>query len=351
MHDEKILDSYELVDGNAGPLDDYSEAVFETWLRVGLEGYLIEGKGSQAFPEVAGTIVAEDHLILGLRKAYSALPTAGRGRFRCALAKVLASLEPTPPNVPLFEHLLSLAAILPCPEVLRVLPSRVGNDFFGHTADPHDGSLFSQTLLAVADLAAPREEATTCLHALIGSRFFDHAYAGVALLALCKADDQGLVEHMQRLREPLAKMFQEFELDHNITQQLALGVLDRVGLPALVRSLTALKYDDRPSPSGPSDNWLIIGLLSGPHAPLLKEPEGVCYRFARAEKNTIWERLPERNLNDNEYYAFIMNNWELMVILRTIGNHSIYVEDTGIASLLDARGFYAAHPPLPTQLS
>ncbi len=72
MHDEKILDSYELVDGNAGPLDEYSEADFETWLRVGLEGYLIEGKGSQAFPEVAGTIVAEDHVILGLRKAYSA---------------------------------------------------------------------------------------------------------------------------------------------------------------------------------------------------------------------------------------------------------------------------------------
>lgn len=348
MQDDKLLDNYELVGGNASPLDEYSEAAFETWLRVGLEGYLIEGKGSQAFPEVAGTIAAEDHLILGLQNAYSELPAEGRGRFRRALANVLASLEPTPSNVPLFEHLLSLAAILPCPEVLRVLPSRIGNDFFGHATNREHGSLFSQTLLAIVDLAAPREDATTCLRALIGSRFFDHAYAGVALLALCKADDQGVVDHMTRLRESLAAMFQEFEPDHNVKQQLARGVLDRIGLPALIKSLTALKYDDRHTPSGLSDNWLILGLLSGPRAPLVYEQNDIGYRFARAENQTIWETLPERNFETGaEFVDFVKRQWALIGLIGRIPETFIPVQDKVIAYLFDKLGFCDDSPLQP----
>jgi hypothetical protein len=114
---------------------------------------------------------------LGLRDAYLELSAKGLGHFRQALAKVLASLEAQEKNVPLFEHLLSLAAALPAPKVLQVLPARVGNGFFGLTANREGECSYlpSPYLLTAAQLAAPQEEAVDCLHALIGSQHFDHA--------------------------------------------------------------------------------------------------------------------------------------------------------------------------------
>jgi hypothetical protein len=270
MNDERYdYDAdYELVDEDRGPLQGLGEAELETWLRAGLEGYLLEGKGAWAFREVVGLIARQQSLTLGLRDAYRELNAEQRGAFRRAVAKVLASLEADERNVPLFEHLLALAAELPAPEVLRVLPARVGNGFFGLTDNREGESLFAATLLTVARLAAPREEVVACLHRLIGSRHFDHAFAGLALVALCRADDSGLTDHMERLREPLAAQFREFRVDEEAKRGLALSVLDAVGLEPVAEALPRLKYFDRHSEKAPLDDWLIEALLTAPGSPL-----------------------------------------------------------------------------------
>jgi hypothetical protein len=134
---------YELVDDDRGLFDAFTEADFEDWLRVGLEGYLLEDQGAWAFPGAEGSIAQQDYLVLGLREAYHReWPAATRSRFRHAVAKVLASLEPSARYVSLFEHLLSLAAALAAPEVLRVLPARVGNGFFGQADSRSEDELF-----------------------------------------------------------------------------------------------------------------------------------------------------------------------------------------------------------------
>ena len=110
--------------------------------------------------------------------------------------------------------------------------------------------MFALSLRTAAKLSAPREEAVNCIHALISSEHFSsehygHAYAGIALTALCKADDQGLIHHLVRLREPLAAMFREVREVQEVQVGLARAVLDAVGLRQFVQALPSLKYFDR----------------------------------------------------------------------------------------------------------
>ena len=103
--------SYELVTDDRPPFDGFDEARFEAWLRVGLERYLLEDQGPWAFPGAEGSIAQEDYLVLGLRDVYLELNAQGRGHFRHAVAKVLASLEADEKYVGVFEHLLALAGV------------------------------------------------------------------------------------------------------------------------------------------------------------------------------------------------------------------------------------------------
>jgi hypothetical protein len=216
---------------------------------------------------------------------------------RRALAKVLASLEPRERNIPLFEHLLSLAALLPAPEILRVLPSLIGGGYFGQVADAvpdAPGNLFGLAMLTAVRLAAPREEAAACLHALIGSRNFDVAYSGLALQALAKADGQGLVAHLDLLRASLAAMFQEFRTDADQRRAIATAVLNAVQLPAVLRAWGGLKYLDRNDEFAPLDAWFPIALLAGDLAPLVCERDLEGHLFVyRRDQLTLRGTVPQ----------------------------------------------------------
>lgn len=274
--------------------EGYATAEFERWLRIGLEKYCFEDAGAWAFPKAERYIVRQEFLALGLRDAYSEMKAAERGAFRQAVANVLASLEPQERFVPLFEHLLILAGELPVPEVLHVLPRRVGNGFFGLTRNREGESLFVQTMFTVAQLAAPRPEVVACLHSLIGSRnYFDPAYAGVALLALCRAVPDDLVDHLRRLRASLSVMFNEFTTSAADQQQLAQSVLHTMSLNQIVAALPQLKYFDPFNENAALDTWLLIGLTGGNRAPLvavLEEEEGKL-SFKRRGNGTVSESL------------------------------------------------------------
>ncbi len=283
-------------------LQTFDEARFEDWLREGLERYLWEGAGASAFPGADAAIWRSEDLDLGLADAYRQLDARRQGCMRRAVANVLATLtlEPRKRNLPLFEHLLSLAALLPAPEILRVLPGPIGSGFFGRVADavpdaPNaPANLFGLAMLTAARLAAAREQAVACLHALIGSENFDVAYSGLALEALARADGQELVAHCELLRASLASMFEEFRTDADQRRTIATSVLNAVQLPAVLRSLGELKYLDRNDEFAPLDAWFPIALLAGDLAPLVceRDAEGHLFVFRR-DQLTVRGSVPQ----------------------------------------------------------
>ena len=227
------------------PFEGFKAADFAAWLKVGLEAYLIEDEGVWGFEHVAVFLQGEEHLALALGHIYRELPARKRAKFRKAVAKVMATLEADPVNAPVFEHLLAIAAVLPAPEVLGVLPVRIGNGFFGAMDAEGGRSLFEKTMDAVIDLAAPTEESRACLEMLIGSPNFNIAYSGLALMTLCRVAPRDFVAHMDLLRAPLAKMFEQFGTDEETEKRLAEGIALAVTPAVLAENLSKLHLLER----------------------------------------------------------------------------------------------------------
>ena len=237
------------------PFEGFKSADFAKWLKDGLEAYLIKDEGVWGFEHVAVFLQGEEHLALALGHIYRALPARKRAEFRKAVADVMATLEADPVNAPVFEHLLSIAAVLPAPEVLSVLPVRIGNGFFGAMDAEGGRSLFEKTMDAVIDLAAPTEESRACLEMLIGSRNFNIAYSGLALTTLCRVAPCDFVAHMNLLRDPLAKMFEQFGTDEETKKRLAERIELAVTPAVLAKNLSKLRLSE-PSRGDAEDMWL-----------------------------------------------------------------------------------------------
>ena len=237
------------------PFEGFKADDFAAWLRVGLEGYLIEDEGVWVFEHVAVFLQGEEHLALALGHIYRGLPAPERAEFRKAVAKVMATLEADPVNAPVFEHLLTIAVVLPAPEVLSVLPVRIGNGFFGAMDVKGGRSLFEKTMDAVIDLAAPTDESRDCLEMLIGSRNFNIAYSGLALMTLCRVAPHDFVDHMALLRAPLAKMFEQFGTDEETEKRLAERIALAVTPAVLAENLSKLRLSER-GRGDAEDMWL-----------------------------------------------------------------------------------------------
>lgn len=251
------------------PFQGYGAGKFEQWLEEGLKGYLLEDKGAWAFPGAEDRLAAHSMLLDGLKAFYGSLDGAMQGQFKEAVANLLASMPPESRFIPLFSTVLSLASILPAPQVLRVLPQRIGNGYFGFARNAEGGSLFDIALLSVARLAAPRNDALDCLHALIGSSRFDAAYAGIALIALCQADDMHFDKHMKLMRPHLQAMFAKYGKGANAKRTWAEQVLEVIPPNRLAVALPKLKCFDAKFELAPLDTWLFDGLFGG-RKPLLK---------------------------------------------------------------------------------
>ena len=261
------------------PFEGFKAADFAAWLKVGLEGYLIEDEWVWKFEHVAVFLQSEEHLALALGHIYRELSAPERAEFRKAVADVMATLEADPVNAPVFEHLLAIAAVLPAPEVLSVLPVRIGNGFFGAMDVEGGRSLFEKTMDAVIDLAAPTDESRKCLEMLIGSRNFNIAYSGLALMTLCRVAPDDFVAHMDLLRAPLAKMFEQFRTDEETKKRLAERIELAVTPAVLAEGLPKLCLSE-PSRGDARDMWLLrhinvpaVGSLSEPSL-MPKTPDG-----------------------------------------------------------------------------
>ena len=213
-----------------------------SWLRTGLEEYFFEEKGAWAFVPEAEIIASSPDLIFGLKNVYEAMPVRQQEAFRQATADLLESLPHSDEYIIILERLISLIKLLPAPEALDAISKRLGHSFFGKSQDDTSNSLFAHALMAVAEMAdkAPKGDATKCLLKLITSSNFDSAYSGIALIALCKAEPDDLVEHLGLLSEPLRMMFDEFELDSDSILELITIIFSAVGLERFVDAISSI---------------------------------------------------------------------------------------------------------------
>ena len=137
-----------------------------------------------------------------------------------------------------------------------LLPVRIGNGFFGAMDAEGGHSLFAKTMDAVIDLAAPTEESRTCLKMLIGSPNFNIVYCGFALMTLCRVAPHDFVAHMDLLRAPLAKMFEQFATDEETKKRLAERIALAVTPAVLAENLSKLHLSE-PGRGDAEDMWLL----------------------------------------------------------------------------------------------
>ncbi|MBF0371293.1 MAG: hypothetical protein HQL52_17735 [Magnetococcales bacterium] len=306
MEDWEEPDLGESLDGTEGATQQTVElfhgmelADIEAWLRIGLEQFLFEGVGAWSFPGAEAEFARWETPAEALQVFYKRLQAERKAKFRLAVANVMASLDSFPENIPIFEHLLEIAVAVGAYEILRVLPGKIGNGFFGQDLDDTGKrKLFAAALLVTARLSTPRVEAKACLEALIDSRPFREtgfAYAGIALISLCRADPDGWMLHLNRLRGPLHLMFRKYRTNEAAKRRLGRDVLDAVGLQRIADSLLDLVCFEPGFPVEDTDDWLLHALVVGDDPPLIL-----------VEDNDEALRIRRPNQESGGFFSFIL---------------------------------------------
>ncbi|MEO5339817.1 MAG: hypothetical protein H7837_04770 [Magnetococcus sp. MYC-9] len=293
-----------------------NQAEVESWLQVGLEQYLFEEMGAWSFPGAVAEFARWETPAEALQAFCGRLRAENRAWFRQSVANLAASLPPDSRNILLFEHLLEIAVAVGASEMLRVLPDRIGRGFFGQIPDlSGQRRLFATSLLMAARLSAPRKEARVCLETLIDAQPFREtgfAYAGIALVSLCRADPDGWLQHLDRLRGPLHRMFQHYETDDAAKRRLGQEVLEVVTLPKVADSLLELVCFEPPG-SSPADDWLLQALVVGDDPPLelVEDRDGVL-KIRRRDGGGFFSCILLENISNRGVHTLgmvRMNSW------------------------------------------
>lgn len=323
----------------------FDTADFEKWLRIGLEGYLIEKHGVWDFNPLGVFLGGDDHIATGIARVFGVFPARQQVAFRQAVANLVANLEAGERYVEMLRHLLILARLVHATEILKVLPSVVRSDFFNRINDSINVSLFQWTFETVVELTNPTQGVVDCLHALIGSRNFDVAYSGLALVALCRAVPEKFIEHMEFMQRSLASMFAKYQLTEADKQLIARRVATAVGLFVLANWLPRIQLADPcDSATTLSDNWLFDSFFLG-EKPILQfqhskiiwhgKPEiAAPYDAQQAKIKLITPKREKESTPLPSSFAGaqpIAN--EGSKVLGAIFNHTVYAELQGMTTM------------------
>jgi hypothetical protein len=243
--------------------DGYGIDDFERWLRVGLEGLLIDGLGVRNFRPVEYCIWREHSLPADLQIIYEEFPAEQKAFIRSAIARLIDRLPPEQRYVPVFQTLIDLAVLVGAHEIFDVLPAR-GEGFLTIEREyPELPSLYGHAVDAVAELSDRSPNAEECVRRLIGTPgSFDFDYARTVLVALCKIAPKKFAEHMALLRVPLALNFKSFHPTKHALKHLADDIIKTVGLEIVEQNWTELRISESPEIDEPNDNWFFEAIVS-----------------------------------------------------------------------------------------
>jgi hypothetical protein len=242
------------------------------WLRVGLDGFYLEGRSRWAFEPLALAVGRDLELSLDLSALYQRIPARQQPNWRQALAETIAELPADPKYVPALECLLDLARLMPAFEVLKILPARIGEGPFGLMRTASGQPVFDKVFLVAAELAAATDDARSCLQQLSTSSLFEPAYAGAAFIALCRVDPDNWPDHLTRMRPHLNAMLQQFNLDESAQLRYARDFVAAASADKIVAHLDIFQLDPMFRDPHSVDLWLWEGLFQGADAPLRARP-------------------------------------------------------------------------------
>lgn len=222
------------------------------WLQIGLDGYF-KDLGRWAFRPHEGEIGVRDDPADDLRAIYDGLTPAAQGRWRLAMREALAVHGREGRDGDATRVLIDLAALTGAYEALDVLPTLLASG---------NASLFHQVLRAAMTLASQTDRARTCIENIRTLPCFSPDYAGHVLVALCRADPDGWIRHVENLAPAMEILASRLADESTALGRYARSILEAVGLS---RIGFGLKQMER----GPAYKWLWKEWLTGP-APLLR---------------------------------------------------------------------------------
>jgi hypothetical protein len=245
-----------------GKFRDFNVEAFENWMRIGLEGVLLDNLGVGNFRPLEYCIFREHNVSADLRIIYDAFPAEQKAMIRAAVARLIDHLPPERRYAPIFRTLFDLAAAIQAFEVLKVLPAR-GERFLAIERESLEvPSLYRAALDLVVELRDRSADAKACIDRLVGTPgSFESGYTRPALIALCRIAPDHFIEHMALLRTSIAQNFQKFHPTKESKRWLVNDIVKAVGLGIIQSNWSKLHIVDEPVKNQPTDNWFRDTLL------------------------------------------------------------------------------------------
>ena len=165
------------------------------WIQAGLDGYIKDGAGRWAFRPFEQHIGRGDDLAEDLRAIHHSLTARAQTRWRLAIRDLLATQGPDASRRDATRILIDFAVLVRAHEVLEVLPALVANGRGEYLVD--------HVVRAATALASQTEASRDCLDRIRTSPKFSPDYAGLVLVALCHADPDNWLTHVENLAAPM----------------------------------------------------------------------------------------------------------------------------------------------------
>ena len=229
------------------------------WLGTALDSYLIDDMGRWAFQPLEAHIGQRDDLAEDLRSIYASLTARAQARWRKAIRDLLATRGRDASRRTSTNVLVDFGVLIRAAEVLDVLP--------GLLAGEQGTVMLNRAVRAATALAAETEASRNCLERIRTSSAFKTDYAGLVLLALCHADPDNWLSHVQDLAIPMQQLAKQLPDGSTALHFYANNILDSITLSRV--SYSALRH----LLAAKEPCWLLTEWLHGDRSLLLLEPE------------------------------------------------------------------------------
>lgn len=229
------------------------------WLGTALDSYLIDDIGRWAFQPLQAHIGQRDDLAEDLRSIYASLTARAQARWRKAIRDLLATRGRDASRRTSTNVLVDFGVLIRAAEVLDVLP--------GLLAGEQGTVMLNRAVRAATALAAETEASRNCLERIRTSSAFKTDYAGLVLLALCRADPDRWLGHVQDLAVPMHRLARQLPDGSTALRFYATNILDIITLSRVTYSaLSHLLAAKEPC-------WLLTEWFHGDRSLLRLKPE------------------------------------------------------------------------------
>lgn len=194
------------------------------WMQASLDAYFTHDMGRWAFRPLEHYVGVRDDLAEDLRAIYQDVEPHAQARWRTAIRDLLAMQGRDRSKREATRTLIDFAALIRAHEVLDVLPALASSD---------PDWLLGQVVETAVALANQTDGARTCLERLHTSPSFSADYAGLVLAALCHADPDGWLRHVESLAPAMNVLASRLDDGSTALRSFAQRILEAIGLSRL----------------------------------------------------------------------------------------------------------------------